>query len=121
MADLVLISKILYRAPQSGFLHELGRLAGSNPHSTPLLLLRPMVLLACHLERKDLDVAYDLSVLPLFTLAEATDLRFADVSPHASFLVRFDDRGLLRRTASDWPSLGYRPAALLSGRDQQNL
>src|SRR4051812_30597625 len=106
IAGSVLISKILDCAPQSGFLPELGRLAGSNPHSAPLLLFRPMVLLACHLERKDLDLAYDLLVLPLLALAEATDFRFADVSQHARFLIRFDDCSLLRRTASDWPSLG---------------
>src|SRR5215207_8711610 len=74
-----------------------------------------------YLEWKDLDFTQHRLLFPLPSLSEAADLLRADFSPHAGFLVCFDHGGLMRCGSLDRPSLRYRPAALLSGGDQQYL
>src|SRR4051794_12460408 len=108
-------------APQASLFDQLRSFARRHPDAASLMLLRPIVSLTRNLERKNLDIAHDGLLFLQPTFVESADTSVADFSVYASFFVGLGRRRLLSRVVLDGPTLGYRPATLLPGRDQQDF
>ncbi len=80
-----------------------------------------MSLLQPYLQGKDFNVADYRLLLQQPSFSQLPEPLPACCAAHAGFLVGLHRGRLLRRDVLGGPSLGNRPSALLSGRDQQDF
>jgi hypothetical protein len=115
LTELRLIAEFLYYSSQSRLPHELSGLSRGSPNTAPLLPFRPVLLLACDLERKNVNFASDRFLLYFPELSESPDLYFtAHPLTYQPFPpVRSSRRGglKLRRFGRARLELGYLAAA----------